>query len=64
MKPSTGNPAPGNKENPQHRITVEPAAVRVQVRFKGELIADTNAALEMHEGEYPAVYYVPRAHVK
>ena len=64
MKPSTGNPAPGYKKNPQHRITVEPAAVGVQVRFKGELIADTKAALEMREGEYPAVYYVPRADVK
>jgi uncharacterized protein (DUF427 family) len=38
--------------------------VRVQVKFKGELIADTRNALAMKEGDYPVVYYVPRADVK
>jgi uncharacterized protein (DUF427 family) len=58
------NPAPGFKKRPEHRIDTRPAGVRVQVKFKGELIADTRNALAMKEGDYPVVYYVPRADVK
>jgi uncharacterized protein (DUF427 family) len=63
-KPSTGNPAPGYKKNPSHRITTKPAGVRVQVKFEGEPIAETKDAIEMHEGDYPVVYYIPRKDVK
>jgi uncharacterized protein (DUF427 family) len=58
------NPAPGFKKRPEHRIDTKPAGVRVQVKFKGELIADSRNALAMKEGDYPVVYYVPRADVK
>jgi len=63
-KPSTGSPAPGYKKNPSHRITTKPAGVRVQVKFEGEPIAETKDAIEMHEGDYPVVYYIPRRDVK
>jgi uncharacterized protein (DUF427 family) len=58
------NAAPGFKQRPDHRIDTKPAGVRVQVKFKGELIADTRNALAMKEGDYPVVYYLPRADVK
>jgi uncharacterized protein (DUF427 family) len=64
MKQSTGNPAPGFKKRPDHRIVTKPAGVRVQVKLKGELIADSRDTLRMEEGTYPAVYYFPRKDVK
>jgi uncharacterized protein (DUF427 family) len=64
MKPSTGNAAPGYKKHPDHRISTRPAGVRVQVKFKGELIADSRDALVLEEGSYPPVFYFPRRDVK
>jgi uncharacterized protein (DUF427 family) len=63
------NPAPGYKKYPNHRISTEPAGVRVQVRLGNELIADTTDAVAMHETHVghvvaPVVYYVPRKDVK
>jgi len=58
------NPAPGFKKRPDHRIETRPASVRVQVNYKGELIADSRDALVMQEGTYAPVYYLPRAEVK
>jgi uncharacterized protein (DUF427 family) len=46
---------------PDHPITITPAQGRVQVRFGGVLVADTQAALELKESTYPAVLYIPRA---
>jgi uncharacterized protein (DUF427 family) len=59
-----GNGGPGYKQRPDHRIRVYPAGVRVQVTFKGEVIADTRDALALEESSYPVVYYVPRSDVK
>ena len=63
------NSAPGYKKHPGHRITAEPAGVRVRVTFKGEVIADTREAVQMEEAMEgstvaPAVYYIPRKDVK
>jgi uncharacterized protein (DUF427 family) len=63
------NPAPGYKKYPKHHIATKPAGVRVQVRFKGELIADTTDAVELDETHVghvvaPVVYYIPRNDVK
>jgi hypothetical protein len=63
-KPSTGNPAPGYKKYPEHRIETKPAKERVRVTFNGEVIADTRDAIRMEEGNYPAVFYFPRKDVK
>jgi uncharacterized protein (DUF427 family) len=43
----------------EHPITINPAGRRVVVRVDGEVVADTNDALELHESTYPAVQYVP-----
>jgi uncharacterized protein (DUF427 family) len=65
----SANSGPGFKKYPKHRITTQPAGVRVQVKFKGELIADTRDALELHEPYVghvvaPVIYYIPRKDVK
>jgi uncharacterized protein (DUF427 family) len=70
MKPVTGNnPAPGYKKYPGHRIAIGPAGARVRVTFRGEVIADTNDAIQMEEAmegstAAPVVYYIPRKDVK
>ncbi len=46
------------------RMTTQPAGVRVQVKFNGEVIADSRDAIALKEGDYPVVYYVPRKDVK
>jgi uncharacterized protein (DUF427 family) len=56
MTPSKPVKLPG----PDHPITVEPSAKRVVVRVAGRVVADTREALQMREGSYPAVLYVPR----
>jgi uncharacterized protein (DUF427 family) len=60
----TTNSAPGYKQHPHHRITTKPAGVRVQVRFNGEVIADSRDAIQLEEGDYPVVYYLPRNDVR
>lgn len=65
------NSAPGFRKFPNHRIDVKPAKVRVQVKYQGELIADTTDALALQEPMgadtstvAPIVYYIPRKDVK
>ena len=58
------NSGPGWKKHPDHRITAKPAGVRVRVKLDGEVIADTRDAIKLEEGDYPAVYYIPRKDVK
>jgi uncharacterized protein (DUF427 family) len=60
----SANSAPGWKQYPRHRITARPAGVRVQVKVKGELIADTRDAVRLDEDGYHTVYYIPRKDVK
>ena len=40
-------------------ITVTPSNKKVEVSFAGEVIASSTNALELKEGDYPAVYYLP-----
>jgi uncharacterized protein (DUF427 family) len=65
----SANSGPGWKKYPKHRITTKPAGVRVQIKFKGEVIADTKDAIqfeETHVGHVvaPVIYYFPRKDVK
>lgn len=60
----SANRAPGFKKRPDYRIAMKPVEVRVQVTFNGEVIADSRDAVEMKEGDYPVVYYIPREDVK
>ena len=59
-----GNPAPGYRKYPDHRIDTSPAAATVRVTFKGEVIAESVDTIAMREGDYPVVYYIPRKDVK
>jgi uncharacterized protein (DUF427 family) len=43
-----------------HPITVTPTKGRVQVKFGGQVIADSTRALTLQESTYPAVQYIPR----
>lgn len=47
----------------EHPITVEPTGSHVTVRVNGEVIADTDRALTLQEGSYPAVQYIPEQDV-
>jgi len=60
----TSNSGPGYKDHPEHRVETEPAGVRVQVTFNGELIADSNNAIKLEETGHDPVYYLPRNDVK
>ena len=65
----SANTGPGWKKYPKHRITTKPAGVRVQIKFKGEIIADTRGAIQLEETPVghvvaPVIYYVPRKDVK
>lgn len=62
-QPTVGGAA-GSKGQPRSHILTKPAGVRVRVTFRGEPIAYTQDALEMKEGDYPAVYYIPRKDVR
>jgi uncharacterized protein (DUF427 family) len=65
----TANSGPGYQQYPDHAVTTRPAGVRVQVIFKGEVIADTRDAVQLEEPHVghvvaPVVYYIPRKDVK
>jgi len=45
-------------------IVTRPAGLRVQVSYRGELIADSRDAVALEEGPYPVVYYIPRKDVR
>jgi uncharacterized protein (DUF427 family) len=48
---------------PDHPITIEPNPARVTVRVGDKIVADTTAALNLREADYPAVPYIPLADV-
>ncbi len=65
----SANSGPGFRKYPDHRISTKPAGVRVQVKFNGEVIADTREAIQLEEAMAgstvaPIVYYIPRKDVK
>ncbi len=43
----------------EHPITIDPTGKRVVVRVNGDIVADTNQALQLQESTYPAVQYIP-----
>jgi uncharacterized protein (DUF427 family) len=43
----------------KHPITIEPTNGRVRVRVNGQLVADTDAALQLKEANYQGVQYIP-----
>lgn len=47
-----------------HPITITPTQGRVQVRFGGQVIADSTRAVTLREASYPPVQYIPREDAK
>ena len=64
MSPPAANPAPGFRNTPRSHIVTRPLGARVRVTLKGKVLADSRGAIEMKEGNYPAVLYLPRQDVK
>jgi uncharacterized protein (DUF427 family) len=65
----SANSGPGFKTYPNHRIATRPAALHLQVRFNGEVLADTRDAIQLEETPVghvvaPVVYYIPRKDVR
>jgi uncharacterized protein (DUF427 family) len=54
---------PIKRPGPDHPIAIEANPSRVVVKVGGQVIADTRAALTLHEASYPAVQYIPRRDV-
>jgi uncharacterized protein (DUF427 family) len=51
-------------EYPQHRLEIDDQRVALRVSVDGEVIAETKRGLNLHEGRYPDVVYVPREDVR
>src|SRR5918998_4210944 len=47
-----------------HRITTRPSQVRVRVESGGDVLAESNRAVELHETGLPVRYYLPRDDVR
>lgn len=60
---TASNPKIVKVPGPDHPITVEHNKDRVVVTLSGHKIADTQNALTLCEGDYPAVQYIPRTDV-
>ncbi len=47
-----------------HRITTNPSQVRVRVESGGQVLAESDRAVELHETGLPVRYYLPREDVR
>jgi len=48
---------------PEHRIEIDEEPVHLRVSANGEVLAETRRGLNLREGKYPAVVYIPREDV-
>jgi uncharacterized protein (DUF427 family) len=63
----TNNPinnGPGYRQHPDHRIVLEASLKRFCVYYRGQLIADSERVLVMHEPNYKLAHYFPRKDVQ
>ena len=49
---------------PDHRIEIDDERVGLRVTANGQVLAETSKGLNLREGSYPAVVYVPRDDVQ
>lgn len=56
--------SPGHQKWPDHKVVEKPLQQRVQVQINGEMIADSQAVIEVDEDEHPARFYIPRSDVR
>jgi uncharacterized protein (DUF427 family) len=47
-----------------HRIVTRPSSAHVRVEHDGQLLAESDRAIELHEGSLPVRYYLPREDVR
>jgi len=52
------------EKHPQHRIEIDTERVAVRVTHDGEILAQSERGLNLREGNYPAVVYIPRDDVQ
>ena len=52
------------EKHPEHIIEIDEELKAVRVTLDGRVLAETNHGLNLREGKYPAVVYVPRADVR
>ena len=57
------NPAPGFANHPGYKIKLTPVDRQMRVWLGCAAVADSSHVLVMREGDYPPVYYFPRADV-
>lgn len=51
--------SPAFAKHPEHKIRIVPHSEQISVWFEGVEIAKSDRALEMYEGTYNVVYYLP-----
>jgi uncharacterized protein (DUF427 family) len=51
------------EKHPQHQIEIDEEKVGLRVTLHGEVLAETTRGLNLREGNYPAVVYIPREDV-
>jgi len=64
MKNLSANSTPKFRSRLGHSLNCDPGGPRVQVTYRGEVIADSRDAMRLDEPPYPPVYYFPRQDVK
>ena len=64
MKSPSAGPRPEYRSRLGHSLNVDPGGPRVQVTYRGEVIADSRDAMRLDEPPYPPVFYFPRQDVK
>ena len=47
-----------------HRIVTRPSSAHVRVEHEGQVLAESDRAIELHEGKLPVRYYLPREDVR
>ena len=56
--------SPAYAKHPDHNVDVVPNARKVRIEFGGETIAESSRSLQVLEGRYDPVVYVPREDVR
>lgn len=54
----------GFETHPNYLLRILPASRHIRVLANGEVIAETDNALELFEGEHAPVFYIPRRDVR
>ncbi len=63
LPPETAGPAPGYRDRPLHRVSLETCAKRVRNKLGGTVVADSRAMKLLHETGFIPVYYFPIADI-